>query len=243
LLPSTKVNQRVRLQLEGMEGQWSQFNVDVLSAPLFQHVMYPQQHAETVDKAIMLQPSSIEGLDFTAHDPDQMSRPACTVKEACVDGNTKDESQPKIGDCKTSLKEFLKTYGHPKDNLVLCKSDGMPVTTLMIRNVPQELSLDDLKLEFEEAGFGNHYNCLYMPLQKHKGQNRGFAYVNLTSPIFASRFKSTFHKQIFRNANKQKPLLLSATCVQGFTESLRLARERGLGHVQSGLYVPQICLQ
>jgi len=181
-------------------------------------------------------------LGCITHDSSKANRDVFSVKEPCTDDDLKDKDEPTVDDCKAALREQLKKYGVPKDGLVVCKSNGAPVTTIMLRNVPYELGLEELIHEFEEAGFGNHFDLVYLPLSKQKkhGHNRGYAYVNLKSPSFASQFRSTFHKQRFRLSIElavHKPLHLSTACVQGFSESLRIAQEKGLGHAQSGLFI------
>jgi len=181
-------------------------------------------------------------LGVITHDSNKAKPDAFGVQEPCTDNDSKDKNEPEVDDSKSTFKEQLKKHGVPKDGLVACKSDGVPVTTIMLRNVPYALGLEELIIEFDEAGFGDHFDLVYLPLRKQKkhGQNRGYAYVNFKNPIFASQFKSTFHKRHFRLSSElttQKPLHLSTACVQGFSESLRVAQEKGLGHAQNGLFI------
>jgi len=139
------------------------------------------------------------------------------------------------------LSQILTKYGLPKENSILYRPDSGPLTTLMIRNIPYDFSLDDVVREFDESGFGDRYDLLYLPYAKRKAQNRGYAYVNFKKPISAAQFKSAFHKQQFRLTNtlgQEKRLNISPACVQGFSESFRVAASKGLGHDQNGLYIP-----
>jgi len=71
-----------------------------------------------------------------------------------------DTGELKANDCKPILKELLKAYGIPKNSVAV--SNGVQVTALMIRNVPCELHLEHLILQFEEAGYSSDFLYLHL---------------------------------------------------------------------------------
>jgi len=125
----------------------------------------------------------------------------------------------------------------PKTESAVWKPDWIPVTTLMIRNVPFTFEIQDLVLVIEEAGFKGCYDFLYLPMRNGKPTNKGYALLNLHSQALADKFKACFHKKTFSKCmgeQFQKPLNISAACVQGFTKSMYLAQKT---ESVSGLYV------
>jgi len=102
-------------------------------------------------------------------------------------------------------------------------------TTLMLRNIPFELNLDEFALKIETAGFGDCYDMLYLPMKRGNVQNRGYAFLNFRSPIFADRFTATFHKQNLNWANlsgARKLLNVTEARVQGFMETIQLVKSQ-----------------
>jgi len=125
----------------------------------------------------------------------------------------------------------------PKTQSAVWKPDWIPVTTLMIRNVPCTFEIQDLVHVIEEAGFKDCYDFLYLPMRNEKPNNKGYALLNLHSQVLADKFKSCFHKKTFPKCmgeDFQKPLNISAACVQGFTKSTYLAQKT---ESVRGLYV------
>jgi len=132
---------------------------------------------------------------------------------------------------RSSLKESVSKFAAPKPEAHLknqsklqqeehefCKSDGRPITTLMMTNIPCHLDVSDLALIIEEAGFQDCYDVLYLPKRGGSLHNMGFAVLNFNTSALANRFKCTF----------SKGLTMSVACVQGFTEILKLVKVSGL---------------
>jgi len=102
-------------------------------------------------------------------------------------------------------------------------------TTLMLRNIPFELNLDEFASKIATAGFGDCYDMLYLPMKRGNVQNRGYAFLNFRSPIFADRFTATFHKQNLNWANlsgARKLLNVTEARVQGFMETIQLVKSQ-----------------
>jgi len=99
----------------------------------------------------------------------------------------------------------------------------------MLRNIPFEINLDELGCRIEETGFGDCYDMLYLPMKRGNVQNRGFAFLNFKSPIFACEFKAAFHKNNLRwasHSRKSKLLNVTRAHVQGFMETVHLVRSQ-----------------
>jgi len=102
-------------------------------------------------------------------------------------------------------------------------------TTMMLRNIPFEVDLDELVCKIEAAGFGDCYDMLYLPMKRGNAQNRGFAFLNFKNPIFVCEFKAAFHKQNTTwasHSRKNKMLNVTGADVQGFMETINLVRSQ-----------------
>merc|ERR1712070_570093 len=65
--------------------------------------------------------------------------------------------------------------------------------TLILQNIPNRYSRTMLLALFDECGYQNLYNLVYLPIDFETSVNSGFAFVHLVSSEVARRFKTTFH--------------------------------------------------
>ena len=56
--------------------------------------------------------------------------------------------------------------------------DRGPVTTLMIRNIPNRYTQKDLIQEVDALGFAGTYDFFYLPIDKSTESNVGYAFLN-----------------------------------------------------------------
>jgi len=89
-------------------------------------------------------------------------------------------------------------------------------TTLMIRNLPHDITQMDLLAELHENGFEGAYDFLYMPANFCSGRGKGYAFINFTRKSTARRFVSEWHKGLrFGAGQNHRGLSISAAAVQG----------------------------
>mmetsp|Transcript_69927 Transcript_69927/g.193377 ORF Transcript_69927/g.193377 Transcript_69927/m.193377 type:complete len:422 (-) Transcript_69927:198-1463(-) len=67
-------------------------------------------------------------------------------------------------------------------------------TTVMIRNLPQQLTQRELADTINQSGFFGHYNFLYMPALLASRRTKGYAFVNFTTEAAAQAFASQWNK-------------------------------------------------
>lgn len=89
--------------------------------------------------------------------------------------------------------------------------------TLMIRNVPHNLTRQTFLAEIDGSGFKGLYNFFHMPCHFKSQATKGYAFINLISLAAAGAFKNWWHKADRIGLNTFNPSLnISPAAVQGF---------------------------
>jgi len=70
--------------------------------------------------------------------------------------------------------------------------DGM-LTSIMLRNIPNNLKRDALLELFDSLGFRGLYDFVYLPIDFSRNSNVGYAFINLVNATAASKFQATLH--------------------------------------------------
>jgi len=91
-------------------------------------------------------------------------------------------------------------------------------TTVMIRNIPIKYTDEHLEKELEQ--FKGKYDCLYMPFDYENGGNKGYAFLNLTSPYHVLLFYEVFYNKCWMFFDSKKICELNYAIFQG-TEEIR----------------------
>jgi len=66
-------------------------------------------------------------------------------------------------------------------------------TTVMMRNIPNKYSREQLLDLFDDQGFATSYDLVYLPLDFKTGIGLGYAFINLVSNDEAQRFQQRFN--------------------------------------------------
>lgn len=67
-------------------------------------------------------------------------------------------------------------------------------TTVMMRNLPNDYSRDELLALLDKEGFQGLYDLVYLPIDFSSASGLGYSFVNLVSLEFAKRFRTHFHQ-------------------------------------------------
>lgn len=73
--------------------------------------------------------------------------------------------------------------------------DDAERTTLIIRQVPKDVSRDQVTSALKQQGFGKDFDFLYCPLDYATQKGFGYLLVNFSSHSSAERFRKQFHGQ------------------------------------------------
>jgi len=95
------------------------------------------------------------------------------------------------------------------------------VYTVMMRNLPNKYSQHLLVQEIAEAGFGEAYDFLYLPMDNQTGANRGYAFINFVRSSLAQRFKLAYEGKSMKSFNSSKIVNVTPAALQGFEANLQ----------------------
>jgi len=94
------------------------------------------------------------------------------------------------------------------------------ITTLMIRNIPNQYTRKMLIKDFSQLGFADLYDFLYLPLDKDTRLNVGYAFVNFISPDVAAECRLKLEGFTFRKLRKSRVAFVSPAYLQGLERNL-----------------------
>merc|ERR1712100_520562 len=69
---------------------------------------------------------------------------------------------------------------------------SVPMTTIMMRNIPNSYCREQLLDLISKQGFATCYDLVYLPLDLKKRVGLGYAFINFTSHEQAERFRKRF---------------------------------------------------
>jgi len=108
-------------------------------------------------------------------------------------------------------------------------------TTLVVRNLPANLSQDDLLMIWPPDGSWDYFHCPYNLLHR---QALGYLFINFTSPAFASAFKARWHGRPFPGEASHKILNVVPAELQGWRALLGRVKIRKLGQFARAGHLP-----
>jgi hypothetical protein len=90
------------------------------------------------------------------------------------------------------------------------------VCTVMMRNLPNRITEAQLISEIHGAGFRDTYDFMYMPLDSDTKVNRGYVFLNFTSPENAWKFRLHFEGRQISRFNSSKIVAVVPAALQGY---------------------------
>lgn len=99
-----------------------------------------------------------------------------------------------------------------------------PPTTMMLRNIPNRYTQEELLEELEDVGFASSFDFFYSPMDFGNMGNTGYAFVNFVSAAWAARCEEELHGHTFRKhqqKSKTKVAAVSVAYLQGLQANLR----------------------
>ena len=87
-------------------------------------------------------------------------------------------------------------------------------TTLMLRNIPNKYTLNNIVDEIGSAFWGK-YDCINLPIDYETKLNLGYAFINFTDPLHIIQFFSKFHLKKWSRYKSEKKMDMTYADKQG----------------------------
>ncbi|CAD7927203.1 unnamed protein product [Amoebophrya sp. A25] len=107
------------------------------------------------------------------------------------------------------------------------EADGDGKTTVMIRNIPNVLTQDDLLDTIDLMGFANKYNFFYLPIDFSSKANCGYAFINFFFECDLEPFMKGFHG-ISLHSKSQKITQCVPAQLQGYQSNIAYYRNSAM---------------
>jgi len=104
---------------------------------------------------------------------------------------------------------------HAMDNIG-AEGSWANIYTVMMRNLPNKVTQEQLLSELNGAGFLHTYDFVYLPIDPDTHANRGYAFINFASQGMALMFKGHFEGEKFRSFHSNKVVSVVPATLQGF---------------------------
>jgi hypothetical protein len=95
------------------------------------------------------------------------------------------------------------------------------VVTLMVRNLPNRLTVTDVIQQLEKLGFADAYDYLYMPRDLQSRANKGYVFLNFTTQKAAKCFTDKVDDTKLHDRASGKRAAVSEAKSQGVLANLR----------------------
>jgi len=113
-------------------------------------------------------------------------------------------------------------------------------TTVMLRNIPNRYTVEELIAEMLAAGFEASFDFFYLPIDFNTKRNRGYAFINFRAPSDAQKFVATFHRQRLTRYATQKILEVSPALTQGLDANIAQFVKKDAQRIQNPWFRPMI---
>lgn len=91
-----------------------------------------------------------------------------------------------------------------------------PGTTVMLRNIPNRYTAEELIAELLSEGFEDTFDFFYLPIDFRTKRNRGYGFINFHSSDLSKRLVMSFHQRQLTRYTTQKVLEVAPALTQGF---------------------------
>jgi len=127
---------------------------------------------------------------------------------------------PQMGTPSKEKSDAMEKSLNGEDGIVQAEAQRTPTTTVMIRNLPNDLTQQALISHLDEYGFNGLFDFCYAPRSFNSSDNLGYAFVNFVSEAAAGMLLGAWHRQTPFGA-KTQPLSVSEATLQGFEANMK----------------------
>lgn len=111
--------------------------------------------------------------------------------------------------------DYQKKYGPEGEG-----GGGVPITTMMLKNIPCRKSQEEVMSHIDSKDFGDKYDFFYLPRDVKFRANLGYAFINFVTPEDAAQFQDEFDGYRFSSSGSVKACQVVPAHVQGLVNNL-----------------------
>jgi hypothetical protein len=120
--------------------------------------------------------------------------------------------------------------------------DPDSATTVVVRNLPFNVTREELLQAVDASGFEGLYDFVYLPHKFKEHRNLGFAFINFANAEMARQFSAMWHRSrrfmVKGMCKGVKPLNVTMATVQGHAANTHKARGAKMVRVKNTSYQP-----
>jgi len=113
-------------------------------------------------------------------------------------------------------------------------------TTVMLRNLPNRYTAEELIAEMLAAGFQGAFDFFYLPIDFTTKRNKGYCFINFHSQPVAGYFVQKFHQQRLTRYATRKILEVSPALTQGLEANVAQYARKDAQRVHNPWFRPMI---
>jgi len=113
-------------------------------------------------------------------------------------------------------------------------------TTLMLRNIPNRYTAEELIAEMLVHGFEGGFDFFYLPVDFKTKRNKGYAFINFQSACLAKSFRDVFDDLRLLRYSTQKILEVTPAITQGFEANVAQFMRKDAQRIQNPWFRPMI---
>eukprot|EP00927_Polykrikos_kofoidii_P048630 TRINITY_DN42878_c0_g1_i1.p1 TRINITY_DN42878_c0_g1~~TRINITY_DN42878_c0_g1_i1.p1 ORF type:complete len:355 (+),score=67.47 TRINITY_DN42878_c0_g1_i1:135-1199(+) len=142
-----------------------------------------------------------------------------------------------ITNCANADEYAQATAESPESAAAAWPKDG---TTIMLRNIPNRYTAEELLAEMLAAGFQGTFDFFYLPIDFSTKRNRGYGFINFQSEDSARLFLQKFHAQRLTRYATRKILEVFPAATQGFDANVAKFVRKDAQRIQNPWFRPMI---
>ena len=113
-------------------------------------------------------------------------------------------------------------------------------TTVMMRNIPNRYTCEELLSEVMVAGFDCAFDFFYLPMDFKTKRNRGYGFINFHSAAIAKEFAMAFHRRQLSLYSSKKIVEVAPAVTQGYVANMTKYFEKDSERIKNDWFRPML---
>jgi len=113
-------------------------------------------------------------------------------------------------------------------------------TTVMVRNIPNRYTAEELLADMLSAGIEGTFDFLYLPMDFRTKRNRGYGFINFLNVSAAEEFVHAFHGMKLQRYTTSKVVAVSPALTQGLDANIAQYTRKDAQRIQNPWFRPLI---